>query len=202
MSGAIREVDELNDYAASTVVPTQPEAGGLREACAKVLTDAMAAEPVAAGTTAPAGVVRIPGEELLEAIESEEDIVNANRELTEGTPQTEHELEQWRRLYGQIMNQANERLRGRGVMLLVAVPNPNGLGAVFTGVDAPRFEAARNGIHTPGGEDYEVVLTLPPRERVDLRRAGREEFVRKFIGIVCDAVLEQQAAYRARQGLN
>ena len=80
-------------------------------------------------------------------------------------------------------------------MLLVAVPNPNGLGAVFTGVDLPRFEAAKNGgLMVPGGEDYEVVLTLPARERVDLRRAGREEFVRKFIGVICDAVLEQKAA--------
>jgi hypothetical protein len=168
------------------VVPAEPEVGSVAE-----------------GNVAPAGVVRIPGEDLLEAIESEEDIVKANRELTEGTPQDTASLEQWRRLYGEIMNECNKRLRNKGVMLLVAVPEPNGLGCVFTGVDLPRFEAARGtGIFLGAGDDYEVVLTLPARERVDLRRAGREEFVRKFINVICDAVLEQQATFRRRQGMN
>jgi hypothetical protein len=101
------------------------------------------------------------------------------------------------------MNVANKRLRGRGVMMLVAVPNPNGLGCVFTGVDLQRFEAAKSGgIFLPGGEDYEAVLTLPAAERVDLRKAGREEFVRKFIGVLCDAVLEQKAEYERRAAMH
>jgi hypothetical protein len=175
-----------DDTATSAVVPAEPEAGG----------------SVASGDVAPAGIVRIPGEELFEAIESEEDIVKANLQLLEGAPQTEAQQEAWHRIYAEIMNQANQRLKGRGIMLVVSVANPNGLGAIFTGVDLPRFEAAQKGVYVPGGEDYEVVLTLPAAERDDLRKAGREEFVRKFIGILCDAVLEQQATYQHRQGLN
>lgn len=159
-------------------------------------------EPVAASGQAPAGVVRLPGEELLEAIESEEDVVKSNTELLEGTPQTDIQLEQWRRLYGEILNESNKRLRGRGVMLVVVIPNPNGLGAVFTGVDLARFEAARNGIVTPGGEDYEVVLRLPPRETADIQRAKREGFVRKFINVICDAVLEQKAQYERKAAMH
>ncbi len=182
MSGAIREVDELNDYSASTVVPAEPEAGS-----------------VAAGNVAPAGVVRIPGEELLEAIESEEDIVKANRELTEGAEQNRSELGRWQRLYGEVMNECNKRIKPQGVMLLVAVPEPHGLGCVFTGVDAARYEAAKNGgVFSPGGEDYEVTLTLPARQRVDILATGRENFVRTMIGWVCDAVMEQKRAYLAR----
>ena len=158
---------------------------------------------VFASGQAPAGVVRLPGEELLEAIESEEDIVRANKELLEGTELTELQLEKWRRLYKQVMDEANKRLRGRGAMLLVAMPNPNGLGAVFTGVDLERFEAAkRSNVLPVGGEDYEVVLTLPARQRVDLQATEREEFVRKVIGWVCDGVLEQKAQYEAKAGMN
>jgi hypothetical protein len=186
VSGAIRAVDELNDYSASTVVPAEPEAGG-------------ASDSVAAGSVAPAGVVRVPGEELLEAIESEEDIVKANRELTEGTEQNRSELGRWQRLYGEVMNECNKRLKPQGVMLLVAVPEPHGLGCVFTGVDAARYEAAKNGgVFSPGGEDYEVVITLPARQRVDIMATGRENFVRTMIGWVCDAVMEQKRAYLAR----
>jgi hypothetical protein len=183
VSGAIRAVDELNDYSASTVVPAEPEAGS-----------------VAAGNIAPAGVVRVPGEELLEAIESEEDIVRANRELTEGTEQNRSELGRWQRLYGgEVMNECNKRLKPQGVMLLVAVPEPHGLGCVFTGVDAARYQAAKDGgVFSPGGEDYEVTLTLPARQRVDIMATGRENFVRTMIGWVCDAVLEQKRAYLAR----
>lgn len=159
-------------------------------------------EPAELGPVA--GRIVTPGiDDVLEAFESEEDIVNANRELLEGTPQTAEQNEKWRRLYGEIMNEANKRLRNRGVMLLVAVPNPNGLGCVFTGLDLVRFEAAKNtGIFVPGGEDYEVVLTLPASERVDLRKAGREEFVRKFIDVVCEAVLEKKAEYEAKAGVH
>lgn len=160
------------------------------------------AEPVELGPVA--GRIITPGiDDVLEAFESEEDVVASNRELLEGTPQTVEQTEKWRRLYGEIMNEANKRLRGRGVMLLVAVPNPNGLGCVFTGLDLARFDAAKNtGIFLPGGEDYEVVLTLPASERVDLRKAGREEFVRKFIDVVCEAVLEKKAEYERKAGMH
>jgi hypothetical protein len=182
MSGAIRAVNELNDYSASTVVPAEPEVGSVAE-----------------GNVAPAGVVRIPGEELLEAIESEEDIVKANRELTEGTEQNRSELGRWQRLYGEVLNECNKRLKSQGVMLLVAVPEPNGLGCVFEGVDLARFKAAQvSGVMATGGEDYEVILTLPARQRVDIMATGRENFVRTMIGWVCDAVMEQKRAYLAR----
>lgn len=208
MTLPIRQVDEVVGLAPAVAEdagePEQtlyPPMKGLGEEPGNCGTVTLSS--VAAGDTAPAGIVRIPGEELLEAIESEEDIVRANRELTEGTPQTTAQTEQWRRLYGEIMNEANKRLRGRQVMLLVAVPEPNGLGCVFTGVDLPRFEAAKtSGVFLPGGEDYEVILTLPARERVDLRRAGREEFVRKFINVICDAVLEQKAGYERRAAMH
>jgi hypothetical protein len=164
----------------------------------------LAAEPPKAELGPSAGIVKTPGiDDALEAFESEEDVVRSNQELLEGTPQTTEQTEQWRRLYGEIMNEANKRLRGRGVMLLVAVPNPNGLGCVFAGSDLARVEAAKNsGVYLPGGEDYEVILTLPAAERVDLRKAGREEFVRKFIGVICDAVLEQKANYDRRVGMH
>jgi hypothetical protein len=195
VSGAIREVDGLNDYSASTVVPSEPEASGV-SICPG---DADKNLTVAAGNVAPAGVVRIPGEELLEAIESEEDIVKANRELTEGTDQNRSELGRWQRLYGEVMDECNKRLKSQGVMLLVAVPEPHGLGCVFTGVDAARYEAAKNGgVFSPGGEDYEVTLSLPARQRVDIMATGRENFVRTMIGWVCDATLEQKRAFLAR----
>lgn len=276
MSGAIREVDELNDYSASTVVPAEPSTGRARamvcgpcEAsfvsgevktmgsfgpCAicgtnlggpltpEQLTEARELAAEAAGDIAEAlglptdtepapppiepttcdrcdepvedcncprlgpvaARIITPGiDDVLDAFESEEDVVNANRELLEGTPQTVEQYEKWRRLYGEIMNESNKRLRNRGVTLIVAVPNPNGLGCVFTGIDMARFKAAQStGIFLPGGEDYEVVLTLPASERVDLHKAGREDFVRKFIDVVCEAVLEQKAQYERKQGMH
>ena len=159
------------------------------------------AEPVAASGQAPAGIVRIPGEELLEAIESEEDIVNANRELLEGRPLTETESKRWQRLVSEIQREVNVRLKAKGIVLLAGVPEPNGLGFVLTGVNKEAIEAAERGVSLPNSsvEEYIVTVTLPARERVDIARTEREEFVRKFIDIICSECIEQQRAYRQKR---
>lgn len=155
-------------------------------------------ELVAAGGVAPAAVIRIPGEELLEAIESEEDIVKANMELLEGRALTETEKKRWQRLVSEIQRECNKRLKAKGIVLLAGVPEPNGLGFVLTGCNAAAIEAAERGISMPS-EEYCVTVTLPARERVDIARTEREEFVRKFIGLICDECIEQQKAYRAKR---
>lgn len=187
LTDAIRAVDELNDHAASTVVPavaadTEP---------AQPPEDARELGPVA-------GIVRMPGEELLEALESEEDIVNANRELLEGRPLTVAESERWTRLFHEIMHESNKRLAKKGIVLLAACPEPNGLGGVLTGCDRASLDAASRGIAMPS-EDYTVTVTLPARERVDIARSEREEFARRVIDLVVGECIEQQAAYRAKQ---
>lgn len=157
---------------------------------------------VAASGQAPAGIVRIAGEELLEAIESEEDIVAANRELLEGRPLTDLERERWQRLFGEIQRECNKRLKAKGIVLLAACPEPNGLGGVLTGVNKEAIEAAERGVSLPNSsvEEYVVTITLPARERVDIARSEREDFVRKFIDLVCSECIEQQARYRQKQG--
>jgi hypothetical protein len=153
---------------------------------------------VAEGTTAPAGIVRIAGEELLEAIESEEDIVKANMELLEGRALTEPEQKRWQRLVSEIQRECNKRLKAKGIVLLAGCPEPNGLGFVLTGCNAAAIEAAERGIAMPS-EDYTVTVTLPARERVDIARTEREEFVRRFIDLICAECIEQQRAYQAKQ---
>jgi hypothetical protein len=193
MSGAIREVNELNDYSASTVVPARAATGDTEPAPPPALTDA---DETAKFQVAPAGIVRIPGEELFEAIESEEDIVKANRELLEGREQTAAETEQWTRLYNEVLQEANKRLAPKGIVLLAAACEPRGLGAVMTGVDKAAMEAAGRGFMVPS-EDYTVTISLPAKERVDLMAAGRESFVRWLIDLVVGECIEQQRAYRA-----
>lgn len=160
------------------------------------------AEPVAASGQAPAGIVRLAGEELLEAIESEEDIVAANRELLEGRALTDLERERWQRLFGEIQRECNKRLKVKGIVLLAACPEPNGLGGVLTGVNKEAVEAAERGVSLPNSsiEEYVVTITLPARERVDIARSEREDFVRKFIDLVCSECIEQQSRYRQKQG--
>lgn len=153
---------------------------------------------VAEGTTAPAGIVRIAGEELLEAIESEEDIVKANMELLEGRALSEEETKRWQRLVSEIQRECNKRLKVKGIVLLAGVPEPNGLGFVLTGCNAAAIEAAERGISMPS-EDYTVTVTLPARERVDIARTEREEFVRNFIDLICAECIEQQRVYQAKQ---
>lgn len=165
------------------------------------LPNAEPAESVATGDQAPAGIVRIPGEELLEAIESEEDVVNANRELLEGRPLTDTERERWQRLFGEIQRECNKRLKAKGIVLLAACPEPNGLGGVLTGVNKEAIEAAERGVSLPNSsiEEYLVTVTLPARERVDIARTEREDFVRELVDTVCKETIEQQQAYRAKQ---
>ncbi len=148
---------------------------------------------------APAGIVRIPGEELFDAIESEEDIVAANRELLEGRPLTTAESERWARLFREVMTEANKRLEKKGVILLAACPEPNGLGGVLTGCDRASVDAASRGVLMPS-EDYTVTVSLPARERVDIARSSREDFVRGLVDSICGEVIEQQKAYRAKAG--
>lgn len=192
MSGAIREVDELNDYSASRVVPARAEAGNTEPAPA--LTDADDTSRIGP----VAGIIRVAGEELLEALESEEDIVNANRELLEGRPLTVEETGKWTRLFHEIMHESNKRLAPKGIVLLAACPEPNGLGGVLTGCDRASIDAASRGVAMPS-EDYTVTVTLPARERVDIARSEREEFARRLIDLVCSECIEQQAKYRAQQ---
>lgn len=184
MSGAIREVDEIGESAASRVVPARPS------------DTEPAPPPVELGPVA--GIVRIPGEELFEAMESEEDIVNANRELLEGRPLTTEETGHWVRLVNEIQREANKRLKPKGIVLITAVPEPNGLGAVFVGCDSVAFDAAERGVAMPSDE-YVVTFTLPARERVDIQRAGNEDFVRWALDIICSECVEQQAKYRAQR---
>ncbi len=147
---------------------------------------------------ATAGIVRIPGEELFEAIESEEDVVNANRELLEGRPLTVAESAQWTRLFHEVMHECNKRLEKKGIVLLAAVPEPNGLGGVLVGADRASIDAASRGIPMPSDE-YTVTITLPARERVDIARSSREEFARGIIDSVCAECIEQQAKYKAQK---
>jgi len=143
--------------------------------------------------------VKVPGvDDVLEAIESEEDIVAANRELLEGRPLTPAESEQWTLLFHDVMRECNKRLKAKGIILLAAVPEPNGLGGVLTGQDSTSIDAASRGITMPS-EEYCVTITLPARERVDIQRANREEFGRRLIDLVCAECIEQQAAYRQKQ---
>ena len=153
---------------------------------------------VAEGTQAPAAIVRIAGEELFEAIESEEDIVKANMELLEGRTLSDDEQKRWQRLVSEIQRECNKRLKAKGIVLLAGCPEPNGLGFVLTGCDAASIEAAERGISMPS-EDYTVTITLPARERVDIARTEREEFVRKFIDLICAECCEQQVKYRAKK---
>lgn len=137
-----------------------------------------------------AGIIKTPGiDDALDAIESEADVVATNRELLEGTPLGRAELERWRMLYQATLEQCNKRLKPRGVVLAACAPNPNGLGAVFIGVDRDK-------------RDYTVTLTLPARERVDFERASKEDFVRWAIDTVCSAVIEQREIYLRRAGLS
>lgn len=173
----IRAVDEL--------VSSRPENAD------KTLT-------VAEGTQAPAAVIRGEADELFETIEAEEDIVKANTELLEGRPLTETESKRWQRLVSEIQRECNKRLKAKGIVLLAGVPEPNGLGFVLTGCNAAAIDAAERGIAMPS-EDYTVTVTLPARERVDIARTEREEFVRKFIGLICDECVSQQKAYAAKR---
>lgn len=143
---------------------------------------------VAAGTTAPAGIVRIAGEELLEAIESEEDIVKANMELLEGRALTAAEQHDWAKLFRDVQRECNKRLKPVNVFLAACCPEPNGLGACFSGVDS----AARV---------YDITLTLPAKERADFGNAAKEDFVRWAIDQICTAVAEKRREYLARGGM-
>lgn len=156
-------------------------------------------QSVAGGNVAPAGVIRGEADEFIETIEAEEDIVKANMELLEGRQLTEAESKRWQRLVSEIQRECNKRLKAKGIVLLAGVPEPNGLGFVLTGCNAAAIEAAERGIAMPS-EDYVVTVTLPARERVDIARTEREEFVRKFIGLICDECVEQQKKYAAQRG--
>ena len=135
-----------------------------------------------------AGIVKTPGiDDVLDTVESEQDVVAANKELLEGTQQSRAELERWRMLYQATLVECNRQLLPRGICLGACAPNPNGLGAVFVGVDREQ-------------RDYTVTLTLPARERVDFERASKEDFVRWAIKAVCDEVVEQQERYLKRMG--
>jgi hypothetical protein len=137
-----------------------------------------------------AGIIKTRGiDDALDAIESEEDVIASNRELLEGTQQSRAELERWRMLYQATLEQCNVRLLPRGICLGACAPNPNGLGAVFVGIDRDE-------------RDYTVTLTLPARERVDFERASKEDFVRWAIKVVCDEVVEQQDRYLKRMGMH
>lgn len=153
------------------------------------------------GTLGPvAGRVITPGiDDVLEAFESEEDVVNANRELLEGRPLTKEESERWTRLFHEIMHESNKRLAVKGIVLLAAVAEPNGLGGVLTGMNKEAIDAAHQGISMPS-EEYTVTITLPARERVDIARSMREQFARRLIDLVCGEAIEQQAAYRQKAG--
>lgn len=158
----------------------------------------LTAQTVADGSVAPAAVIRGEADELFETIEAEEDIVKANTELLEGRPLTETESKRWTRLVHEIQRECNVRLKAKGIVLLAGVPEPNGLGFVLTGCDKASVEAAERGIAMPS-EDYTVTVTLPARERVDIARTEREEFVRKFINLICEECISQQKAYRAKR---
>lgn len=135
-----------------------------------------------------AGIVKTPGiDDALDAIESEADVVASNRELLEGAEQSRAELERWRMLYQETLTQCNRQLLPRGICLGACAPNPNGLGAVFVGVDREQ-------------RDYTVTLTLPAKERADFESASKETFVRWAIKTICDAVVEQQQTYLRRMG--
>ncbi|HKY41370.1 MAG TPA: hypothetical protein VJN18_35800 [Polyangiaceae bacterium] len=147
-----------------------------------------------------AGHVITPGiDDVLEALESEEDIVAANRELLEGRPLSREESERWTRLFNEVMREANKRLAVKDIVLLSAVPEPNGLGGVIAGCDRAAFDGATRGVHMPS-EEYLVTITLPARERVDIARSQREEFARWLIDLVCAECIAQQRAYRAQKG--
>ena len=147
-----------------------------------------------------AGRIVTPGiDDVLDALDSEQDIINANVELLEGRPLTTAEQEAWKRLCNDIMRETNKRLEPKGIMMLCALPEPNGLGFVMTGQDRASIDAASRGIHMPS-EDYTVTFTLPARERVDIARTSAESFVRHAIDEICVEAIEQQKAYRAKQG--
>lgn len=147
-----------------------------------------------------AGIVKTPGiDDALEAVESEADVVAANRELLEGRPLTKDESDRWQRLFNDVMRECNKRLEPKGIVLLAACPEPNGLGGVLAGCDRLSMDAASRGIAAPGDE-YTVTISLPARERVDIARANREEFARWLIDLVCSECCEQQKAYRAKTG--
>jgi hypothetical protein len=146
-----------------------------------------------------AGRIVTPGvDDVLAALESEEEVVAANRELLEGRPLTKAESERWTRLFHEVMHEANKRLAKKDIVLLAAVAEPNGLGGVITGCDRAAVDAASRGIAMPS-EEYTVTITLPARERVDIARSSREEFARWMIDLVCSECIEQQAAYQAKQ---
>jgi hypothetical protein len=135
-----------------------------------------------------AGIVKTPGiDDVLDAIESEADVVKENVNLLEGTTQTRAELERWTALYQETLEQCNQRLIPRGVVLGACCPNPNGLGAVFAGIDHDQ-------------RDYLVTLSLPARERVDFEAASKETFVRWAINVICDEVISQRETYMRRGG--
>lgn len=137
-----------------------------------------------------AGIIKTPGiDDQLELLEAEEDTIATNRELLEGAQQSRAELERWRVLYQATLEQCNRLLMPRNVVLAGVAPNPNGLGAVFFGVDRDQRE-------------YTVTLTLPARERADFERASKEDFVRWAIDTVVGAVVEQRDNYLRRAGLH
>jgi hypothetical protein len=158
--------------------------------------------PVATNFSAPAGIVKTPGiDDALDALESEQDVIAANVELLEGRPLTTAEQEVWKRLCNEIMRETNKRLKHKNIVMLCALPEPNGLGFVMTGQDSTSVDAAGRGLVMPS-EDYTVTFTLPARERVDIARTSAESFVREAIGAICAECLEQQKKYRAKVGSN
>ena len=135
-----------------------------------------------------AGRVLTPGiDDVLEALESEEEVVRENQRLLEGVAQTREQLERWTVLLTETRDECNKRLKSHGVFLAAAAPNPNGLGACFFGMDQDVRE-------------YTVMLNFPATERDDFGRASKEAFVRWAIDAICSEVVAQRSEYLRRMG--
>ena len=67
------------------------------------------------------------------------------------------------------------------------MPNPNGLGACFFGLDDE-------------GREYTIILNFPAAERDDFTRASKESFVRWAIDAIVGETLAQRRHYLNRMG--
>ncbi len=136
-----------------------------------------------------AGHIITPGvDNVLAALEAEQDRMREQREQFEGREQTPQELEAWGRLFTQVQKEANKRLNAHQVHLFSCSPNPRAFGAVFIGFDTEK-------------RGYEVVLGIPATERRNLELAGREAFVRSLIDMVVSGTLAKREEYLQRGGM-
>lgn len=144
---------------------------------------------VAAGKQAPAGHVKGYEDTVLAIMEADTDHCKVRNEYFEGKALTPAEFEFRRRIFTTVSVNANEHLKPHGVQLVACMPEANGFGVRFLGIDdAPR--------------EYTIDYRYGDDIRLNPDRLDSTAFVKESITIVVEAVLKQRAEYLRRGGLS